>query len=83
VSIFASSLFATVNKLVKEIFDRKRVVSSAYITNLIIFDELIRSLMYRVNNRGPNKDPWGTPEVTGARKDEVLLELTYWYLLCK
>ena len=41
----------------------KRVVLSAYKREWRIFDCLGRSLMYRMNNIGPNIEPCGTPHV--------------------
>ena len=52
----------------------KILVSSA---NICILDLtwLGRSLMYRINNRGPKTDPWGTPPTTSAlAEDEFLTE---------
>ena len=42
------------------------VMSSAYIKMLKMLLTVGRSLMYVKNNRGPKKDPWGTPVLIGS-----------------
>ena len=43
-----------------------RVVSSAYIVNLKRSLEDVISLIYIINKRGPNVEPWGTPSSMGC-----------------
>ena len=77
-----SSAFATLYSSSTDLLAKNRVVSSAYITNLIKLEEDVRSLIWRINNIGPRREPWDTPVGTG-RREEVLLETTYWYLFLR
>jgi len=45
-------------------------VSSANKTQLSNFESLNKSLMYKLNNLGPNVDPWGTIQEMTRQLDE-------------
>ena len=69
-----STVWSTVSgKLIKQ------VVSSANRINLILWEMLGRSFIYKRNNREPRMNPYGTP-VEISLSGDVLLIWTYWYL---
>lgn len=45
-------------------------VSSANKIHLTNLDTLQISFIYRINNSGPNTDPWGTPHTISKHPDE-------------
>ena len=62
-----SSVFALKHRFTNDASERKRVVSSAYMKNLITSEELTGSLIDKVNRTGPRRDPWGTSDIAGSR----------------
>lgn len=67
----------------------KLLVTSRYITqssaNKLIEDETLagRSFINIRKSRGPNTEPWGTPDVTEDKDDEVSFTKTNWDRLVK
>ena len=60
---------------------KNRFVSSANMINSANFDMLAMSLIKRMNNRGPNIEPWEIPHATGSIFEltifiETLLSIT-------
>lgn len=53
--------------------EKKRLVSSAYITNLVSGFMFTISLMYILNSNGPNMLPCGTPDIIAFVEDAKLL----------
>ena len=51
----------------------RTVVSSANSMENKFSDTLAKSLIYKINNKGPSMDPCGTPCVIGMVADEVSL----------
>ena len=55
-----------------------KVVSSKYIVKLNILLAFRKSLMYIINNKGPRKDPCGTPMFMDKISDLAFSNSTYW-----
>ncbi len=64
-------------KIFKFFPDTKKFVSSAKRTKRKIFDSSQRSLMYKINNLGPNTEPWGTPHCIVSNLDSWPKYSTY------
>ena len=64
--IFWSSLLTFMNSSLIFACLKNRFVSSANIINSANFDMLVMSLIKRMNNKGPNMGPLGTPLVIGS-----------------
>ena len=74
--IFWSSLLTFTNSSFIFACWKNRFVSSANMINSAHFDILVMPLIKRMNNKGPNMEPWGTPLATGS-----IFELTLTVLL--
>ena len=42
-----------------------------------------KSLMYIINNEGPNADPYGTPQMTFCDNEQTFLTTVYCFLLSR
>ena len=62
---------------------KNRFVSSANMINSAKFDMLTMSLINRMNNRGPNIEPWGIPHAIGSIFELTLFIETYCFRLHK
>ena len=51
----------------------RTVVSSAYSMENKFYDALAKSLIYKINKKGPSMDPCGTPCVIGMKIVDILL----------
>ena len=59
------------------------VVSSANKIDTRLFETFGKSFTYKINNKGPGIDPWGTPHDTGSISELVSCQFTYCFLLVK
>ncbi len=57
-----------------------KLVSSANKQNVKLSEVLQMSFMYKINYKGPNTEPCGTPQVIGRSVDFTELYETYWLL---
>ncbi len=53
------------------------LVSSANRLNFALFETLHMSFIYRRNSKGPNTDPWGTPNSTRRCSEFSFSTFTY------
>ena len=63
----------------EELIGCRRRRSSVYYRNILEYGERGRSqrpLIYTRTRRGPNMDPWGTPEIAWVLEEEIPLRTT-------
>src|SRR6218665_1640501 len=61
----------------QDAWELKTLVSSANNIKYKVGEIFVRSLMYRMNSKGPRLDPWGTPQFIQLRSDHVPLQKTF------
>ena len=72
---FVKSSFSILFSFLIELFVYNKFVSSANWWNLQYLIASFRSLMYKMNNKGPKTHPSGTPISTDAHSDAYVLNM--------